>query len=210
MNPIDVFKLAWARCDELTGLQAYLSANAAAIVSTDELLRAEWVARVSALDLYVHELVAQSLVKIFDSIRPQSAAFKRLEISGDTLLWILNAQTKNEKRDFFELNIRQKLKIQTFQDPEKIADAIRLISDIELWNSIAAELGANGSSQKQEMAKNLKKSLSVIVDRRNKIAHEGDMLIDAAAAPWPINVNDLLQVRNVIYPIVMSINKLVW
>ena len=65
MDPITIFELAWLRCDELSGLQTYLSKNVSAVVKTEELLRAEWMSRVSALDLFVHELVAQSMLQIF-------------------------------------------------------------------------------------------------------------------------------------------------
>ena len=60
-------------------------------MSVDELLRAEWVARVSALDLYVHELVAQSMVQIFEGIRNPCPGFYKFNCSSDTLLRIKNA-----------------------------------------------------------------------------------------------------------------------
>ena len=42
----------------------------------DELLQGgDGLARVSALDLYVHELVAQSMLQIFEGLRPSTPAF---------------------------------------------------------------------------------------------------------------------------------------
>lgn len=61
MKPIAYFESVWARCDELTAMHAYLANQLTPALRPDELLRAEWVARVSALDLYVHELVAQGI-----------------------------------------------------------------------------------------------------------------------------------------------------
>ncbi len=209
MDPITIFELAWQRCDELSGLQTYLSKNVSAVVKTEELLRAEWMSRVSALDLFVHELVAQSMLQIFQGTRPHSAGYNRFEVSGETLARILNAQNRSEALAAYELNVRSKLKFMTFQDPEKIADGVRLISDIELWNCIAKELGATDAT-KQQQAKLLKGTLVSIIDRRNKISHEGDMQPSHPRIPWPIKVNDLTEISKTILQIVNAINKLVW
>ncbi|MDF5720075.1 MAG: HEPN domain-containing protein [Rhizonema sp. PD37] len=48
-----------------------------------------------------------------------------------------------------------------------VADAIRLISDNRLWEEVAVKIG--------KPTKNIKQQLSLIVDRRNKIAHEADI-----------------------------------
>ena len=63
-------------------------------MSVDELLRAEWVARVSALDLYVHELVAQNMVSIFEGARNSCPGFSKFHCSSETLLRIRNASTR--------------------------------------------------------------------------------------------------------------------
>jgi hypothetical protein len=74
----------------------------------------------------------------------------------------------------FDLEIREKLSLQTFQAPDKVAEGIRCFSEIELWNSVAVSLGATAATANEE-AKALRKRLSLIVNRRNKIAHEGDL-----------------------------------
>jgi hypothetical protein len=68
---------------------------------------------------------------------------------------------------WLEDEVRERLSYQSFQQPEKIADAIRLISDKKLWEEVAQTLGRS--------AKEVKQQLSAIVDRRNKIAHEADI-----------------------------------
>ena len=64
----------WNRCDQLSTLHAYLENHVSSIMQPDELLRAEWVARICALDLYIHELVAQKMLAIFDGQRSASPA----------------------------------------------------------------------------------------------------------------------------------------
>ncbi len=57
----------------------YLEKNTSGVLQPDELLRAEWVARLSALDLYVHELVAQQMLEIFQGRRHVTPAFLRFQ-----------------------------------------------------------------------------------------------------------------------------------
>lgn len=96
---------------------------------------------------------------------------------------ILNRLNNNS---WLEAEIRGSLSYKSFQDPDKIADAIRLISDKKLWDEVANKMGRT--------TKDIKQQLNFIVDRRNKIAHEAD--IDPSFGlgnRWPIDelmVND--------------------
>lgn len=68
---------------------------------------------------------------------------------------------------WLESEIRERLGYQSFQQADKIADAIRYISDKKLWDEVAIQM--------TKSAKNIKQQLNSIVDRRNKIAHEADI-----------------------------------
>ena len=96
----------------------------------------------------------------------------------------------------------------TFQDPDKIADAVRLCSTVELWNTVAFHLGATPATQVGK-AQDLKKNLSLIVKRRNRIAHEGDLQPSPLRDPWPITQSDLVFVTAHISQIVRAINAVV-
>jgi hypothetical protein len=208
MTPLAHFQSVWERCDQLKVLHTYLCAHLTVALSPDELLRAEWVARVSALDLYVHELVAQKMLDIFEGIRVPSDAFLRFTIPGEVLMRIRSARHLFDESSAFDLEVRMRLGYSTFQDPEKIAEGIRLISNIELWNEIAVMLGASQVT-KASKAKILKRELSLIVERRNKIAHEGDMQPSTPRVVWPIVRADVDHVTSVISDIVVSIDRLV-
>jgi hypothetical protein len=177
-------------------------------MSADELLRAEWVARVSALDLYVHELVAQNMVKIFEGSRNSCPGFSKFHCSNDTLLRIKNAMAPADAGAAFDLEVRSKLSRLTYQFQEDIADGIRLVSAKELWNEIALAQGANAAT-KGANAKSLKKDLSIIVERRNKIAHEGDLQPAIPRTPWPITRADVSYVANFIEGLVQAIDNIV-
>jgi hypothetical protein len=208
MRPIDYFTDVWQRCAEIETLHTYLAGKLTPAMSADELLRAEWVARVSALDLYVHELVAQNMVKIFEGTRNGCIGFSKFHCSSDTLLRIKNAVTQADASSAFDLEVRSKLSRVSYQLPEDIADGIRLVSGSELWNEIALAKGATVAT-KGVLAKNLKKDLSIIVERRNKIAHEGDLQPSIPRTPWPITRADVSYVARFIEDLVRTIDKFV-
>ena len=73
--PLAQFEAVWSRCAQLSTLHAYLEKNVSGIMQPDELLRAEWVGRISALDLYIHELVAQTSGKKWKPRAPRVPQF---------------------------------------------------------------------------------------------------------------------------------------
>jgi hypothetical protein len=208
MSPFSQFNLVWGRCNELSALHRYFQSKATAVLNFDELLRAEWVARVSALDLYMHEIISQQLVEIFRGLCPAPPGFKKYGFTGETLLR-MRTDSIERQASAFELDVRSRLSFLSFQDPEKIADGVRLISEIELWNELAIRGGAV-AKDKVAKAKSLKLKLSTIVDRRNKIAHEGDLKPGVPRETWEISPEDLKDVANFLVFVVESIDSLVW
>lgn len=208
MAPIGYFFDVWQRCAEIETLYNYLAGKLTAAMSVDELLRAEWVSRVSALDLYVHELVAQNMVQIFEGTRNNCPGFSKFHCSSETLLRIKNAATAAHATAAFDFEVRSKLSRVTYQLPEDIADGIRLVSGIELWNEVALAKGAT-TVTKTAVAKNLRKDLSIMVERRNKIVHEGDLQPSIPRTPWPISRADVSYVATFIEDLVRTIDKIV-
>jgi hypothetical protein len=172
------------------------------------LLRAEWVSRVSALDLYVHELVAQRMVSIFEGRLPATDSFQRFQVPAETLNRIRSAQSAVDAAAAFDLQVRQALGRITFQLPDAIADGVRLCSSVELWNAVALYTGATEAT-KNATAKSLKTDLSLIVGRRNGIAHEGDLRPTQPREPLPVTRADLVTVRDRIDQIVRAIDAVI-
>jgi hypothetical protein len=204
MTPKDYFDEVWNRADLFTALHAYVTQNVAAVIQPDELLRAEWVMRVSALDLYVHEVVSQNLLKTFQGVRPICPGFSKLQISSDTMMRV-HANGKGLVSDAaFDLEIRTRLSRATYQFPDDIADGIRLVSSIELWNEIAKHHGAAPADVKNDAA-SFRGQLTQIVNRRNKIVHEGDLQPTIPRMPWPISRTDVDHVKTTIQSVVDGI-----
>jgi hypothetical protein len=99
----------------------------------------------------------------------QGSLFLQQSYTVSALLPVISTSVLNRLNNvsWLEDEIRERLGYQSFQQPDKIADAIRLISDKKLWDEVAVKLGIS--------AKDVKQQLSAIVDRRNKIAHEADV-----------------------------------
>jgi hypothetical protein len=207
MIPIQVYEEVWVRCDQLSQLHSYLTSQATTILPLDDLLRSEWAMRVSALDLFVHELTAQKMLAIFRNVHPITPAFTRFQLTYEAMNRIRFAPSPDEAASAFDLEVRTQFSRKTFQDPEEIAHAIRHCSEIELWNEIALCLGAS-ASEKIEKAKSLKRELSLIVQRRNKIVHEGDLQPQIPRVPWPITKSDLAFVASSVDNVVRSINTI--
>ena len=176
MQPaLDRFNASAQRVKSLGGLHSALHSLTTLAVDSSDLLRAQIVLMVSALDYFVHEVTVLGMVEIFDGGRTPTAAFSKQRVSGHLLLGARSAAT-------FEADVRQRHSVLSFQQPEKIADAIRLVSEKPLWAEVSLLLGRTEQSVKAE--------LKLIVERRNKIAHEADIDPSYPGARWPISPQD--------------------
>jgi hypothetical protein len=118
---------------------------------------------VSALDLYVHEVVRIGMLECFRGQRVRTDAFHRFQV---TIAGTLQAVSMPASDVWLDEQIRDGLGHRTFQQPDDIAQAIRLISNVELWNSVAVQL--------QSTSRDVRDRVRLVVDRRNKIVHEAD------------------------------------
>jgi hypothetical protein len=146
--------------------------------------------RVSALDLYVHEIVSQRLLETFQGARPTCSGYLKIQISNDTLMRIHANGKGNVSDAACDLEMRTRLSRVTFQAPDDIAEGIRMVSSIELWSESAKHYGATGADIKTN-AGVLKAELSQIVSRRHKIVHEGDLQPSTPRVAWPITRLDV-------------------
>jgi len=177
-SAIDLFRISIARVRDLIDVHNSLKAQASSVLDLSDMLRAALVLAVSALDYYIHEVVRIGMLEIHRGQRPEPPAFSRFQISLGNARAGINAGQNIDS--WLEDEIRQRHSYKSFQQPEAIADAIRLISDKKLWEEVSTNMGSPARSIKQQ--------LSLIVDRRNKIAHEAD--IDPTLSignRWPID-----------------------
>lgn len=178
-SAIQHFRSNIERVRAIGGLYEALSRLTTSAVDTTDILRAQIVLAVSALDHYIHEATRTGMLEVFNGLRPPTNAFGRFHVPIEAaMLGIANFGTSS----WFESEIREKHGFLAFQHPDKIADAIRLFSPCELWPRVATGLGVP--------TQDLKNRLKLIVERRNKIAHEADLDPSYPGIRWPITPAD--------------------
>ena len=198
-SAIDLFRISIARVRDLIAVHNSLKAQASSVLDLSDMLRAALVLAVSALDYYIHEVVRIGMLEIHRGQRPEPPAFSRFQISLGNARAGINAGQNIDS--WLEDEIRQRHSYKSFQQPEAIADAIRLISDKKLWEEVSTNMS--------RPAKDIKQQLNRIVDRRNKIAHEAD--IDPTLSignRWPIDELLVNEAVDFIEQVVESIHNI--
>lgn len=161
-NAIDTFRTSMDRARHMGGLYEALLSLTTTAVDASDLLRAQIVLGVSALDYYVHEITVLGMLDVFEGKRQPTPSFLKYRVAMDSML-----SSKTTAYDWFECDIRERHSFLSFQKPDRIAEAIRLFSDVNLWQQVALQLAMS--------EEDVKDRLKHIVSRRNKIAHEADV-----------------------------------
>lgn len=133
-----------------------------------DILRSEIVYVVSGFDRFIHDIVKQGMVDIFIGSRPLTNAYHNFQITLVQLQAIRIAGSIPPPQSIFENIIIDKHKQLSFQEPNKVSEALSFIwNEPHKWQQIAICMGISESDLKTE--------LKNIVIRRNQIVHEGDM-----------------------------------
>lgn len=173
---IENFKINIERVRNLGSLSNVVNSLTTDALDTSDLLRAELVLAVSAFDHFIHEISRLGMLEIYRGTRPRTPAFSRFRIS---MAGVFQAIADPARGDWLEQEIRLRHGYQSFQQPDQIADAIRLISEVQLWNAVGNEVGMNPQI--------VRETLAMIINRRNQIAHEADMNPSFPSSRWPID-----------------------
>ncbi|MCC3441152.1 MULTISPECIES: HEPN domain-containing protein [unclassified Microcoleus] len=198
-SAIDLFRISIARVRDLIAVHNSLKAQTSNVLDLSDMLRAALVLAVSALDYYIHEVVRIGMLEIHRGQRLEPPAFSGFQISLGNARTGINAGQNIDS--WLEDEIRQRHSYKSFQQPNAIADAVRLICDKKLWEEVSINMGSP--------AKDIKQKLILIVDRRNKIAHEAD--IDPTLSlgnRWPIDELLVNEAVNFLEQVVESIHKI--
>lgn len=174
-RPIEQCRENIARIRAIHGYYLAFSQSLTPVADISDILRAEIVLLVSSLDHYVHEATRVGMMEAYDGTRPHTPAFLKYGVSIESML---QSSKGVSAVALLDTEIRTKHALLSFQKPDKIADAIRLYCGVELWPRLAAELG--------EKVEDIRLRLNLLVERRNKIAHEADLDPSFPGTRWPI------------------------
>lgn len=174
-SEVSLFKQNLTFARDLIATALALNAQLTSAVDTDDLLRSALVQGVSAFDHFVHEEVRARMVLTQLGNHAAAKAYGKFRVS----LSSVNSALANGGANWLEQEIREQHGYLSFQQPDKVADAFRLISDVSLWTEVGQHLNAK--------PEDIKRQLKLIVDRRNKIAHEADTDPTPPRSRYPIS-----------------------
>lgn len=140
---IDQFSANIERARSLAGLSTSLSTITTEAVDLSDILRASLVLSVSALDNFVHEFVRLGMLEVHAGRRPTTDAYLSFRIPLSATQDAISSAAQDE---WLDQAVRQAHGWLSFQQPDKIADAVRLMSSVSLWQSVGAELGKPAKS----------------------------------------------------------------
>lgn len=134
----------------------------------DDLLRSEIVYIVSALDKFIHDIVKVGILEALNSLRPTTPALNNFSINFGQMNIMLNQTSSININQIIENVVIENHKHLSFQDPDKISQALSLIwTENHKWQKISSLMNMSEN--------NVKVELKNIVIRRNQIVHETDL-----------------------------------
>ncbi len=198
-SAIEQFRANMGYVRNLRAIHDALKARTTRALDLSDLLRAQIVMLVSALDCFVHEVARRGMLESHVGKRAQTEAFERFSVSLAAVRIGL-ADPKNTDWLSTEITIRHGHL--AFQYPDKIADAIRLVAPVRLWERVGKLVGRD--------PKDIKRQIELIVERRNKIAHEADADPSVPGARWPIDEKMVDDAIVFVETVCEHISNLIW
>ena len=167
--PLDLFRANVSRSRDIASIARAMSVQTTEAFDTTDNLRAGVIIVVSSLDYFIHEIVRIGMLEAFRAERTRTPAFLRFQVTVEGMLQVSSG---HDPETWLDQQIRDRHGYQSFQTSENIAEAVRIISNAALWNEVARRQGVD--------TRELRDRLDLIVQRRNKIAHEADIMPDYA------------------------------
>lgn len=162
-----LFKANMEEAKNLSSLYEYLESSIKSPLSFDDLLRSQIVYSVSAFDKLIHDVIRIGIMEIFTNKRQPTPKYLAEPISTSIYNDLISA-TIPPKEYIFEQAIVKKLKIFSYQDPDKVSEGLSYIwEEKQKWKKIALKMEIDNETAKT--------TLKLIASRRNSIAHEADI-----------------------------------
>ncbi|WP_027003576.1 HEPN domain-containing protein [Hugenholtzia roseola] len=165
---IETFKLNIDSVKQLDAIYLYLEAsNVGKNLDLSEILRAEIVLAVSAMDNFISDLLLIGLVDNFEQRKPLSSEFAKFRLDMKTVVRIMEEPSQREKAAILGEYIRKFNEGNSYQEPKNIVSTLKLLGITDLWNKVSVIMEIRNPAD-------VSKELENIVWNRNKIAHEAD------------------------------------
>lgn len=141
--------------------------NMVQAMDLSDLLRSEHVLIVSAFDCYIHDVVLNGMVDMFNGSINECKNFSEFCIPMSTVRQMLSAKDTVTREAIYHSSVKKILTKDSYQSPNSVEYALGMVNLKKVWSKIGKAIGRNGDDVKDE--------LGIIIRRRNKIAHEADI-----------------------------------
>lgn len=152
-----------------------------ASVDTSDLYRGAWVHAVSALDYFMHQEIKRRVAVI-----AQGPADERPEALGALKVTLGQAEGLRSGAvspvALVLESLNQVIGRETIQRPDAISKHLRYVTNRDVWNGVAQFIRDSSPTCAALTTRELKDSLNTIVQRRNVIAHQADILDSSSGA----------------------------
>lgn len=167
-----------------------------------EILRAEYVLTVSAFDCYLHDLVQSKMHAITFELESEHlpSEYAKFKIPIGTIKLFLGASGDDQKQ-ILHAALKKSLSEFSFESPQTVERALGYIGVNKVWTKVASVL--------KRKPEEIRKQLSLIIFRRNCIAHQADIANYTDDSKQPITREDVSEVIAFIESLVDSIDGVV-
>lgn len=152
-----------------------LAAFQSPVFDIGDFYRAAWVQAVSALDHWFHEVLYRRVAELAVQDSPgMPYQLTNFELPLKKVEEVRHGTTT--LADAVSEHVKAKWSNAALQNPRKISEALKLVTEENIWAKAAAQINEwhHGRTAMTEQA--LKKQYMAIAERRNKIAHEADLV----------------------------------
>lgn len=167
-----------------------------------DLLRASIVFIVSAFDRFMHDFAIEHFMMILQAGNEIPRRAKNVKV-GFNILCTLSGDPKSNTYIEVEDALREHLGWQSFQHAKKVSEILSALFDGDIWEKLSLKLQMN--------SKDAKNTLDLIIDRRDKIAHEADIRPETIASgieKYPIDEETVKDAMGFIFKLVDAIDLL--
>lgn len=165
-----------------------------------DLLRSEHVLIVSAFDCYIHDVVLSGMTEMFNESKKECKDFTDFCIPMSTVKLLLATQDSSIREEIYNASVKRILSKDSYQSPKSVEFALGLINLRKVWKNIGDYIG--------KPTEEIKRKLGLIIQRRNKIAHEADIDNFVSMEKTSIDRSDVYDVFSFLGRIVNAIEHL--
>lgn len=137
---------------------------------SENLLRGQVVFLFGAVDLYMHDIILESYMKIIYEEKESNKKLDKVTITLQSLINFFKEDNKKIKIKILENSLREFNNYRTYLKSNKIKQSLQTISNNKLYSKILKELNIS--------EENLDDKLDTYYARRNKISHQMDFDIE--------------------------------